>query len=312
VNPSLAKLYGYATPSEMMATIGNIAQDVYVQADMRQRFQELIERDGNVRNLEYQVRRRDGQVIWISENARLVRNRQGKVLYYEGTIRDITPLKEAEAESDDFNNMLAAITGFTELAIDASPDDSLSQKYMNEVLAVSHRAADLVRQILLFSRQTPPARKSIRLWQIVEEVATTLGATLPSNIEIHREHLVTNDESVADPLQIHQVLLNLCTNGIHAMHERGGRLTLRLEDEATGAERRLKLSIGDTGHGIPEDARERIFEPFFTTKQAGKGSGLGLSVVHGIIKNHGGEIRVASTVGSGTTFSVLLPAPGKE
>lgn len=128
---------------------------------------------------------------------------------------------------------------------------------------------------------------------------------------------MADDRSVADPAQIHQVLLNLCANGIHAMHERGGRLTIRLEDEGAGAngspgpERRLKLSIEDTGHGIPDEVRERMFEPFFTTKPSGRGSGLGLSVVHGIIRSHGGEIQVSSTVGVGSTFTVLLPAGPK-
>ncbi|HXN35167.1 MAG TPA: ATP-binding protein [Opitutaceae bacterium] len=338
VNPALARLYGYASPAEMMASISNIARDVYVQPDMRQRFQGMIEADGEVRDLEYQVRRRDGRILWISENARVLRNRTGKVLYYEGTIRDVTALKVAEAEAlslerqlrqaqkmeaigtfasgiaHDFNNMNAAICGFTELALESAPEGSQSQKFMRDVLAVSHRAADLVRQILLFSRQTQPARKTIRLWLVVEEVTRLLCATLPPNIEIIKESLVADDRSVADPGQVHQVLLNLCSNGIHAMHERGGRLTVRLEDAATGPggapaqERRLKLSIGDTGHGIPDEVRERIFEPFFTTKPAGRGSGLGLSVVHGIVKNHGGEIQVSSRVGAGTTVTVLLPA----
>jgi two-component system, cell cycle sensor histidine kinase and response regulator CckA len=336
-NPSLAKLYGYATPAEMMAAIGNIARDVYFQPEMRLRFQGMIERDGEVRDLEYQVRRRDGKILWISENARVVRDRSGKVIYYEGTIRDVTPLKVAEAEASklerqlrrahkmeaigtfasgiahDFNNMNAAISGFAELALEDIAGDTQAQKYVREVLAISHRAADLVRQILLFSRQTPPARRTIRLWLVAEEVATLVRATLPPNIEIHMESLVSDDRSVADPAQIHQVLLNLCANGIYAMHERGGRLTIRLENEgagangSAGAERRLKLSIADTGHGMPDEVQERMFEPFFTTKPSGKGSGLGLSVVHGIIRNHGGEIQVSSKVGAGSTFTVFLP-----
>jgi PAS domain S-box-containing protein len=340
VNPSLASLYGYSSPSAMMAAIGNIAEEVYVHSEMRRRFQGIIEAEGEVRDLEYQVRRKDGRFIWISENARVVRNGRGKILYYEGTIRDITRLKMAEAEAaelelqlrqahkmeaigtfasgiaHDFNNLIAAISGFTELSIDAIPADSVANKFMREVQKVSHRAADLVRQILLFSRQTPPDRKPIRLWDLVEEVATLMAATLPPNIEIHRESLAEDDRSIADPGQVHQVLLNLCTNGIQAMHSQGGRLTLRLQvEEQAGVSpnrgRRLKLSVEDTGHGIPDHVREHMFEPFFTTKQSGRGSGLGLSVVHGIVKNHGGEILVDSKVGSGTKVTVLLPASGE-
>jgi len=232
-NPSLAKLYGYATPAEMMAAIGNIAREVYVRPEMRRRFQGMIERDGEVRGLEYQVRRRDGKILWISENARVVRDPKGRVLYYEGTIRDVTLLKEAEAGAaklerqlrqahkmeaigtfasgiaHDFNNMNAAISGFSELALEEMPAGTPAQRYVREVLAISHRAADLVRQILLFTRQTPPVRRTIRLWLVAEEVATLVGATLPPNIEIHRESLVADDRSVADPAQIHQVLLNI-------------------------------------------------------------------------------------------------------
>lgn len=340
VNPSLARLYGYASPAAMMEVIGNIAEQVYVHSEMRRRFQGIIEADGEVRDLEYQVRCRDGRFIWISENARVVRSRRGKILYYEGTIRDITRLKMAEAEAaelerqlrqahkleaigtfasgiaHDFNNLIAAISGFTELSIDSTPGDSVAHRYMQEVQKVSQRAADLVRQILLFSRQTPPVRKPIRLWKIVEEVATLMSATLPKDIELHKESLVDDDRAIADPGQVHQVLLNLCTNGVHAMHPQGGRLTVRLQDEDPSSaaspkqERRLRLSVEDTGGGIPDHVKDHMFEPFFTTKQGGRGSGLGLSVVHGIIKNHGGEIRVDSKVGSGTTVSVLLSASG--
>ncbi|HVW20330.1 MAG TPA: ATP-binding protein [Opitutaceae bacterium] len=348
VNPALARLYGYATPGEMMASVGNIAEEIYLDPEMRRRFRDQIERDGEVRDLEYQVRQRGGRVLWISENARVARNRRGKVLYYEGTIRDITRSKEAEAEAarleqqllqaqkmeavgtlasgiaHDFNNILGAIVGYAELAQDDLAPDQRGFGFINDLLAATQRAKQLVRQILAFSRQDPPAREVVRLGTVVREVAALLRATLPTTIAIGLELEEEDDRTVADPVQLHQVLLNLGTNASHAMRERGGRLAFRLEGVELGGGGRprlgalapgryLRLQVSDTGQGIPPEIIRRIFEPFFTTKPVGEGSGLGLSVVDGIVRNHGGEIQVESTLGAGTTFSIYLaphrPAP---
>lgn len=338
VNPSLAALYGYRSPAVMMRSIGNIAQDIYAEPGMRQKFRKLIERDGEVRNLEYQVRRRDGSLIWISESARVVRSRARRVLYYEGTIRDITALKEAEAVSaklehqlrqaqkmeaigtfasgiaHDFSNYNAAVAGFTELALDSTPEGSDAQFYQKEVLNVTRRAAELVKQILMFTLQAKPARKAIRLGKTIEDVARLVGATLPPKVKLVHELAAKDDEIIADPAQIHQVVLNLLANAVHSMRDAGGTLTVRLQaitlgkGESKAPGRYLLVSVEDSGHGIPEEVRERIFEPFFTTKPVGEGTGLGLSVVHGIVMGHGGEIQVSSTVGVGSTFKVFLPA----
>jgi PAS domain S-box-containing protein len=346
VNPALARLYGYDSPADMMSTISNIARDIYVDAEMRRRFQEMIERDGEVRNLEYRVRQRNGRIIWISENARVARNRQGKVLYYEGTIRNISRSKEAEAQAarleqqllhlqkmeaigtlasgiaHDFNNILSAIIGHSELAQDSVPRDGPADEHLQEVLQVTQRARQLVAQILTFSRQNPSERTAVRMGGICREVLLLLRATIPPTVEIRQEILVDHDETTADPAQMHQVLLNLCTNAVHAMGAKGGCLTVRLEATTLGAAGSppvghmkkgsyLKLTVDDTGHGIPLDLIGRVFEPFFTTKPVGEGTGLGLSVVHGIIKSHGGEIQVSSTPGAGSTFTVYLPAAGE-
>jgi PAS domain S-box-containing protein len=343
VNPALARLYGYDSPADMMSTIGNIARDIYVDSDMRRQFQELIERDGEVRNLEYRVRQRGGRIIWISENARVARNRLGKVLYYEGTIRNITRSKEAEAQASrfeeqllqlqkmeaigtlasgiahDFNNILSAILGHTELAQDSVPRGGPADSHLNEVLGVTQRAKRLVGQILAFSRQTPSERTPVHVGAICREVALLLRATIPPTIQIRQDLTAGNDQTIADPAQLHQVLLNLCTNAVHAMGKKAGVLTLRLQNTMLGGPGSppvgqikkgpyLKLTVADTGRGIPLEFIGRIFEPFFTTKPVGEGTGLGLSVVHGIVKSHGGEIQVASTPGSGSTFTIYLPA----
>jgi PAS domain S-box-containing protein len=343
VNPALARLYGYGSPGEMMDSIGNIAQDIYVDPTMRRRFREQIEREGEVRNLEYQVRQRGGRVLWISENARVARNRRGKVLYYEGTIRDITRSKEAEAEAarleqqllqaqkmeaigtlasgiaHDFNNILGAIVGYAELAQDELTAGQRGFGFINDLLGATQRAKQLIQQILAFSRQHPPVRQVVRVGAIVQEVAGLLRATLPATIAIEVKRKTAEDRTVADPVQLHQVLVNLGTNAAHAMREKGGRLSFcleRLELEASAALCRgtlapgpcLRLSVSDTGHGIPPETLRRIFEPFFTTKPVGEGSGLGLSVVDGIVRNHGGEIQVESTPGTGTTFAIYFSA----
>jgi PAS domain S-box-containing protein len=342
VNPALARLYGYASPAEMMAAVGNIARDVYVDAGMRQRFREMIERDGEVRNLEYQVRQRGGEVLWISESARAARNRRGQVVYYEGTIRNISLRKRAEAEAarleqqllqlqkmeaigtlasgiaHDFNNILGGITGYVELAQDDLAPGSAPAAHLQEVMGALQRAKQVVRQILTFSRQSPPQRQRIRLGTIVEEVIHLLRATLPSTIVIRQEITADEDETIADPAQIHQVLLNLGTNASHAMAAKGGSLLVRLESVVLGdpgpapvlvlaSGRYLKLTVQDTGHGIRPEILRRIFEPFFTTKPVGEGTGLGLSVVHGIVKSHSGDIHVESLPSVGTTFHVYLP-----
>jgi PAS domain S-box-containing protein len=345
VNPALARLYGYASPAEMMSTIGNIARDIYVEADKRRHFQETIERNGEVRNLEYQVRQRGGRILWISENARVARNRKGKVLYYEGTIRDITRSKKAEAEAarlekqllqlqkmeaigtlasgiaHDFNNILSAIIGHVELAQDNLPRGGPADSHLREVLGVTQRAKQLVGQILAFSRENPSERRPVRLGAICREIIRLLRATLSPSIKIREELSAGDDEIIADPAQLHQVLLNLCTNAVYAMEAKGGVLTVRLENvtlplpapPASGQLKKgscVRLIVKDTGQGIPLEVIGRIFEPFFTTKPVGEGTGLGLSVVHGIVKSHGGEIRVASAPGLGSTFTVHLPTAG--
>ncbi|WP_454063282.1 GAF domain-containing protein [Candidatus Nitrospira salsa] len=221
----------------------------------------------------------------------------------------------------DFNNILTAILGFNELARSFLPTTSPVYRYLEEVHAAGIRAKGLTKQILVFSRQTDQELKPIHLPQVIEEALRFLRATLPSTIEIKTSLANKVSPIIADPIQIHQVLMNLCTNAAQAMGEQGGELEVSLEhclmtDEEIGqafsnrdvpSRSYLKTTIRDTGPGIPSEILERIFDPFFTTKDAGDGVGLGLSVVHGILSNHHGGIKVESTLGKGTTFTVFLP-----
>jgi|KBSSwiStaDraftv2_1062776.scaffolds.fasta_scaffold71018_2 PAS domain S-box-containing protein len=218
----------------------------------------------------------------------------------------------------DFNNILAAILGYTELALYDVPHGSRMQRHLAEVLAAGKRARDLVQQILAFSRQRPPERQPVQLHLLISDVLRMLRASLPSTIAIHPRLPSTAGTVLADPTQLQQVLMNLCTNAEHAMRDAGGVLAVQIEAievtidfAATHAPLtpgpHARIVVRDTGHGMAPEVLERIFEPFFTTKAVGEGTGMGLAVVDGIIASHGGVITVVSTTGQGTTFAIYLP-----
>ncbi|WP_454064170.1 response regulator [Candidatus Nitrospira salsa] len=218
----------------------------------------------------------------------------------------------------DFNNILGAILGYTELAlIKIFPNGDVYQN-LQQVLKAGNRAKELVAHILTFSRQVDQQRIPTELHFMVKEALDLLRATLPSTITIQQSLSTQPGVVLADPTQIHQVLMNLCTNAEHAMRENGGILEVSLDhveisrhQESMPPELKPglyhRLSISDTGNGIPPKIQNRIFEPFFTTKRMGEGTGMGLSVVHGIIANHEGAITVESTLGKGTRFDIYFP-----
>jgi CheY-like chemotaxis protein len=217
----------------------------------------------------------------------------------------------------DFNNILSAIMGYTELALDDIERDSQLYTNLQEVFRAGKRAKDLVQQILAFSRQSEQGRKPVQVKHIINEALKLLRSSLPTTIEVRRD-IRSDALAMADPTQIHQILMNLCTNADHAMREKGGVLEVKLEDveldaDFTAAHPNIKpgayinLTVSDTGHGIPPGVLERIFDPFFTTKEIGEGTGMGLSVVHGIVGSYGGAITAYSEPGQGSTFKVYLP-----
>jgi signal transduction histidine kinase/ActR/RegA family two-component response regulator len=218
----------------------------------------------------------------------------------------------------DFNNILFPIVGYTELTMDEVSQDSVAHKNLEEILKAANRAKDLVQQILTFSRQSDQERKPVKVQYIIKEAIRLLRASIPASIEI----IFQIDEHCGpikgDATQIHQVIMNLCTNAYQAMQEKGGKLEIKLTEVDIGYEetiekigmqpgKHVQLSVTDEGCGMDQSVLDRIFEPYYTTKEQGKGTGLGLSVIHGIVKNHGGDITVSSTPGNGTNFKVYLP-----
>lgn len=218
----------------------------------------------------------------------------------------------------DFNNILTAIIGYTDLALMREEHEhSFIREDLSQIRIAADRAADLVRQILIFSRKQQQVKTPIQISLVIKEALKLLRASIPTTIEIRQE--ITSPAMVlADPTQMHQVVINLCTNAYHAMVERGGVLGITLQEATVepargdGAPelppgRYVVLTVSDTGCGIDQETMANIFEPYFTTKEVGKGTGLGLSVVHGIVKSHNGLITVSSEPGQGTTFNVYLP-----
>jgi PAS domain S-box-containing protein len=341
VNPALAKMYGYSSPEEMLNTVSDISHQIYVDPAYRDRFRSEVEEKGEVRGLEYQVRCRDGSIIWISESARVVRDARGAARYYEGFIDDITPRKEAEQArarlekqmvqtqkmeamgtlaggiAHDFNNILCAMLGMTELALASAELTGQTRKNLDAVLKSAGRAKDLVKQILTFSRYRESERHPLKIRVILKECVKLLNASLPSSIEIVSTVDTEDDTVLADATEMHQLIMNLGTNAAHAMRSRGGRLEYRLESvQVTDEQARLspleagphmRLTVRDTGHGMSPDVMENIFDPFFTTKPPGEGTGLGLTLVQRIVANGGGHITVESRENYGTTFQIYFP-----
>ena len=222
----------------------------------------------------------------------------------------------------DFNNILSAIIGYTELSLIDIPNGSALQNNLQQVLKAGGRAKELVRQILAFSRQRESELVPVKISLIVNEALKLLRATLPATIKI-RHNIKSHLSVLTDPTNIHQILMNLCTNASFAMQAEGGVLEVSLNDADLDADfarqhpdvkpgKFIRLMVKDTGCGMTPEATERIFDPFFTTKKVGEGTGMGLSVVHGIIKSHGGTIIVESSPGKGSAFSVFLPAIATE
>jgi PAS domain S-box-containing protein len=277
---------------------------------------------------EHRIVRPDGSVRIVRRETELLRDPSGKPVAVVGTTQDVTEQRLAERQllhsqkldalgtlaggiAHDLNNTLVPVLGLTKLTMERMAEGSRERANLAVILKAGARARDLVRQILAFSRKDEPIRQAVDLAALSRESLKMLRASLPATLEL-TEAIEEVPPVLADPVQLHQTVINLVVNAAQAIGDKMGTLVVKLTAGPHGALGTdtpvVHLSISDTGCGMDEATRQRIFEPFFTTKAVGEGTGLGLSVVHGIVAGLGGRITVASALGEGTRFDILLPA----
>ena len=331
VNQTMLEMYGYTYEESLDLSLRELGSNEppYTQKKAIEFVKKAVVEGPQV--FDWQARRKNGEIFWVEVSLKSSEiGGYGRVL---AVVRDISGRKEIEKElrqaqkmeaigtlaggiAHDFNNILTAIVGFSQLAKRLAKDDPKVTGYLEKVITSSRRAENLVMQILTFSRMTEQEKKPLQLSLIIKEVLQMLRHTIPSTIEI-KSNIQSQGTAMADPTQIHQIVMNLSTNAYHSMRETGGTLAVSLtEVELTAKDypledivpgKYLRLEISDTGVGMDAETRAKIFEPYFTTKEAGKGTGLGLAVVHGIVSDHNGHITVYSEPGKGSTFHVYLP-----
>jgi PAS domain S-box-containing protein len=334
------RIYGFDSKSKNF-TADEVENCIPDRERVHQALVDLIEKNKPY-DLEIEIHPVSGpKRKFIRSIAQLQKDDSGMPYKVTGVIQDITRRKEEEAEKQklelnllqaqkikaigtlaggiahDFNNILYPIIGFTEMSIQDLPDTHPVQENLQDILQGAKRARDLVKQILAFSDQRDLEYKPLALQPIIQETIKLLRSIIPSNIDIQKEICEQDIYIVANTTEFHEVVMNLCTNAYHAMEETGGVLTLHLEEVRPSKELKLKedkyccFTVSDTGTGIPSEIQNNIFEPYFTTKEQGKGSGLGLSVVHGIVKSYKGAIDIKSQKGKGTTIKVYFPIISK-
>jgi len=334
-NPAAVQMLGYADRASLLdVNAGDLCADT---ADSS-RWQQLIGGDTVVRGFQTQLRRRDGSFISVEENIRAVRDADGRVLYFESSVEDITERLNLEAQlrhsqkmesigqlaagvAHDFNNVLTIIKGHADLLL---ARDNLPADYsgsLEKISSAADRAANLTRQLLTFSRRQVMQPQVLGLNDVIRNVARMLERTIGENIAVRFDLASDLPPIYADAGMLEQTILNLAVNARDAMPKGGELFISSTETEVTPSDARQNpearvgrfvcLTVADTGVGMDAQVLSRIFEPFFTTKEVGKGTGLGLATVYGITKLHRGWIEVSSEVNKGSAFKIFLPATSK-
>jgi two-component system cell cycle sensor histidine kinase/response regulator CckA len=336
-NPAFTRIFGWTLEERLGKKM-----DLFVPEETWPETQKMIEKvlaGENFSGFETLRYTKEKNIVHVNMSAAINKDQNGKPIGSVINLRDITEQKKLEGQlhhalkmesigtlaggiAHDFNNILGIILGNTELAMDDVPEWNPARLNLKEILTASLRAKDVVRQLLSFARKTQLEKKPTDIIPIVKDSLKLLRSSIPTSIEL-RENIAKNVATImADPTQINQVLINLCTNADHSMPD-GGVIEVTLKnvalDENTAAQHAdltpgwyVNLTVSDTGHGISQEEIDRIFDPYFTTKELGKGTGMGLAVVHGIVKGHNGLITVQSEIGKGTTFSIVFPAVEKQ
>lgn len=337
INPAGVELFGYASRQEMMGL--EFDADIYVHHEDILAFESEIEREGFVRDFETVMKRKDGSEIITSVTASSVRDSDGTITGYRSIVRDMTGFKELELQfieaqkmeavgvlaggvAHDFNNILTAITLYAGSALDKLGEGSPASSDIKEVLESAYRAGELTKQLLIFGRNHTVELKPLSVNHVVEGIVKLIGRLIGEDISVELDIADDTHTIKADKCNIEQVLMNLSVNARDAMPE-GGTIALSTKNVTFDDEscktmpeadpgNYICLSVEDTGVGMNKETASRIFEPFYTTKAMGKGTGLGLAVVHGIVKKHRGWVMVDSAPGRGTIFNIYMPASVEE
>jgi PAS domain S-box-containing protein len=337
VNPAFENISGYSYTEVLGKNPRILKSDESPNYQYKLMWQEIS--NGNVWRGVFKNKKKNGTIYTEEATITPVKDNDGKIINYVAVKRDVThhlilenQIRQSQkmqaigalagGVAHDFNNILTAILGYAELSQARCQPDSLLHNNMEEIIRAADRAAQLVDQILKFSRQGEKNVASLQMSLIVKEVLKLIRASLPANIELVSD--IMQDAYVkADPTQIHQIVMNLCTNAYQALEGRGGIIHIRLYTKDLSPKEGVEvgnlqhgtyvcLQVQDNGVGIAQEYLQRIFDPYFTTKKINEGTGLGLSVVHGIVNDHRGAVSVESTPNIGTCFTVFLPKAEKE
>jgi len=343
INPAGVELFGYNSKEEMLKI--NIADDLYVNPNDRIKFRNLLDRDGQIKDFEIKLKNREGKEIIALETTTALRDNTGKILAYQGIIRDITKKRKLEQQlfqsqkmesigllaggiAHDFNNILTAIKGYTDLALMKIYPDSPEKSDITGISRGIERAEDLTRQLLAFSRKQIIEPKVINISNVILNLEKMLRRLIGEDINLKTVLSEDTDHIKADPGQIEQILVNLIINARDAISQKNSstadkKITIEtnqiyldfsyvVNHPEVKVGDYLQISISDTGCGMSEELLSKIFEPFYTTKAHGKGTGLGLSTVYGIVKQNHGNLYVYSEVNKGTTFKIYWPTTDLE
>ncbi|MGD9975731.1 MAG: PAS domain S-box protein [Desulfatirhabdiaceae bacterium] len=336
VNKGFVEMSGYSEDEVVGKT--SLEINIWVNPEDRIKIIDRLKKRGEIRNYETRFFAKDREIYGLMSATIIEINGVSHIL---NIIRDITDQKLAEEEkaklesrlmqaqkmeaigflaggiAHDLNNILFPISGLSEMLLDEISQDNPINKNLRQIYQSAQRGSDLVKQILSFSRQSNPQKLPIQIQPVLKEVLKLVRATIPMNIKITSRIQTDCGMVSADPIQIHQIIMNLITNAYHAVDENNGTIDILLSevpfeqddllDVPMKHEKYACITVSDTGTGINRNLMDKIFDPYFTTKEQGKGTGLGLSVVYGIVKDHGGDIKVTSEVGKGTEFHVYLP-----
>ena len=333
-NKAVTAIFGY----EAHELIGETIEKLHVAESYLRNFQSeltsAVESEGLLNKFEFSMKRKDGSVFATEHTVLELKNDVGERTGWISIVRDLTERKQMEARllqaqrieaigtiaggiAHDFNNILFPIVAMSEMLTEDFPVYSPEHESAKEIFKAAKRGSDLVKQILTFSRKSEHKMVPIQMQRVLKETLKLCRSTIPSNIEIVPDIQRDCGLVKADPTQVHQVAMNLITNAYHAVETTSGTISVRLRETVLGIDdpeqsaldpgRYVLLTVSDTGHGIEPAILDKIFDPYFTTKAKEKGTGLGLAVVYGIVKEHHGEIKVSSEIGKGTTFNVFFP-----